>query len=304
MNYTLHQLKIFLTIVEKKSVTKAAEELFLTQPAVSIQLRNFQDQFPLPLTEVIGRRLYITEFGKEIAQASSVILEEVAAIDYKSKQYQGILAGKLSIAVVSTGKYVMPYYLADFVNDHPGIDFNMDVTNRGQVVHDLENNKVDFALVSVLPDHLKLETLPLLKNSLHLVGGTERIEASNLKPDEIFKNEPLLYREPGSATRMAMEKFIEGKNIPVAKKIELTSNEALKQAVIAGLGYSIMPLIGIKKEVVDEQISIIKCKGLPVNTQWNLVWLKQKKMSPLAIAFITHLENEKSKIQKKFFHWV
>lgn len=303
MNYTLHQLQIFLEIVDKKSITKAAEALYLTQPAVSIQLKKFQDQFPLPLTEVIGRKLYITPFGEEIALAAKRILDEVAVIDYKTQQYQGKLAGKLSISVVSTGKYVMPYYLSGFVNAHPGIDFTMDVTNKLKVVHDLEENRVDFALVSVLPDHLDLEALPLLKNSLYLVGGSEREALRQGKVENIFTEEPLLYREPGSATRNAMETFIQNNSFPVSKKIELTSNEALKQAVIAGLGYSIMPLIGIRNAISIGDITIVPFKGLPMHTQWNLVWLKRKKLSEVAKAFVNHLENEKDMVADKYFKW-
>ena len=304
MHYTLNQLQIFLEVVHKKSVTKAAESLFLTQPAVSIQLKKFQEQFPLPLTEVIGRKLYVTSFGEEIAQTVRTILKEVSSIEYKTKLYQGKLAGKLSISVVSTGKYLMPYYLTGFVNDHPEIDFSMDVTNKQNVIRDLEENKVDFALVSVLPDHLELNTLPLLKNSLYLVGATERVENLQFSPSTIFKKEPLLYREVGSATRNAMETFIQGRNFPTTKKIELTSNEALKQAVIAGLGYSIMPIIGIKNAIDMGEISIIPCKGLPLHTQWNLVWLKSKNLSIVAEAFITYIEQEKLNIKHKFFDWI
>ena len=304
MNYTLHQLQIFLEIVEKGSVTKASESLFLTQPAVSIQLKKFQDQFPLPLTEIIGRKLYVTDFGKEIAEAAQKILEEVSTIDHKINQFQGKLAGKLSISVVSTGKYVMPYYLSDFVNAHPGIDFKMDVTNKLKVVEDLGENKVDFALVSVLPEHLDLVKLPLVVNSLYLVGGAEREKLRTGKKELIFTEQPLLYRERGSATRKAMEAFIEGKNLPVKKKIELTSNEALKQSVIAGLGYSIMPMIGIKNSLNNGDITIIPFKGLPIRTQWNLVWLKRKKLSPVAQAYIDFLESEKENITTKYFDWI
>lgn len=304
MNYTLHQLQVFLEIVEKKSITKASEALFLTQPAVSIQLKKFQEQFPLPLTEVIGRRLYVTDFGEEIAEATRKILEEISIIDYKTKQYQGKLAGKLSIAVVSTGKYVMPYYLSGFVNEHEAIDFTMDVTNKLKVVRALENNEVDFALVSVLPEHLDLESISLIKNSLYLVGGSERETTRKKGKDEIFKTQPLLYREFGSATRNAMEDFIKGKNLPVTKKIELTSNEALKQAVIAGLGYSIMPIVGIKNAVDKGDIDIITYKGLPIHTQWNVVWLKNKKLSPVASAFIDYLNQEKDSIKAKYFDWI
>ncbi|MEM6687467.1 MAG: LysR substrate-binding domain-containing protein, partial [Bacteroidota bacterium] len=283
---------------------KASEALFLTQPAVSIQLKKFQDQFPLPLTEVVGRKLYVTNFGKEIAVTAQKILDEVSAIDHKTKEYQGKLAGKLTLSCVSTGKYVMPYYLSGFVNQHTGIDFSIDVTNKQNVVKDLEENKVDFALVSVLPTHLALETFPLLKNSLYLVGGKEREAQRTGKIGDIFLEEPLLYREKGSATRNAMEAFIDGKNVSIQKKIELTSNEALKQAVIAGLGYSIMPLLGIKNAVDNGDIKVIEHKGLPIHTQWNIVWLKNKSLSPVANAFIAYLEAEKEAIRSKYFNWV
>lgn len=303
MNYTLHQLKVFVEIVNKQSITKASEALFLTQPAVSIQLKKFQDQFPLPLTEVVGRKLYVTNFGKEIAITAQKILDEVSTIDHKTKEYQGKLAGKLTLSCVSTGKYVLPYYLSGFVNQYTGIDFTIDVTNKQNVVKDLEENKVDFALVSVLPSHLSLETLPLLKNSLYLVGGEEREANRKGKISDIFQQQPLLYREKGSATRNAMENFIDGKNVSVQKKIELTSNEALKQAVIAGLGYSIMPLLGIKNAVDKGNIKIINYKGLPIHTQWNLVWLKNKSLSPVANAFIEYLKAEKQNIKEKYFDW-
>lgn len=304
MNYTLHQLHVFLEVVKERSITKASEALFLTQPAVSIQLKKFQDQFPLPLTEVIGRQLYITSFGEEIAEVAKNILEEVNKLEYKAKAYQGKLAGRMSISIVSTGKYVMPFYLSGFVQNHPAIDFTIDVTNKDKVVRDLEENKVDFALVSVLPKHIGLKKSVLLKNDLYLVGGSNLDKDRKSKINQIFLEQPLIYREQGSATRNAMETFIQGKNQPVSKKIELTSNEAVKQAVIAGLGYSIMPLIGIKKAIDDGEIVIIPYPGLPLSTQWNLIWLKNKKLSPAAEAFINYLENEKETIRKRHFNWV
>lgn len=304
MHYTLHQLQIFLQIVEKKSITKASEALFLTQPAVSIQLKKFQEQFPIPLTEVIGRQLYVTDFGHEIADTAKRILEEVQVIEYQTKQYQGKLAGKLKLSIVSTGKYVMPYFLSGFLNEHAGVDFSMDVTNKKNVIQDLEENKVDFALVSVLPDHLDLEALPLMKNELFLVGNAEREQNRKGEKELIFLEEPLLYREEGSATRNAMENFIQGKNLMASKKIELTSNEALKQAVIAGIGYSIMPVIGIKNAIDRGEINIISYAGLPLQTQWNLIWLKKKKLSPAALAFKKYIIENKDQITKKHFNWV
>jgi DNA-binding transcriptional LysR family regulator len=301
MNYTLHQLQVFTKVVQTKSITKAAQELFLTQPGVSIQLRNFQHQFDIPLTEVVGRQLYITEFGMEIAAIASEILQQVAAIDYKTAAFKGILSGRLKIAVVSTGKYVMPYFLAEFLKKYPQIDLTMDVTNKANVIKSLEGNEVDFGLVSILPDKLIVEEEILLDNKLFLVGS-KNSQLSGLKdPKIVFGELPMIYREQGSATRSVMEGFFERSKIIVSKKIELTSNEAVKQAVIAGLGYSIMPLIGIRNEIKNKDLSIIPIDGFPIITKWRLIWLKNKKLSPLNLAYLNYLRDNKAKLAMDHF---
>ncbi|MDN5214744.1 LysR family transcriptional regulator [Fulvivirgaceae bacterium BMA12] len=301
MNYTLNQLQIFLRITETKSITKAADELHLTQPAVSIQLKNFQDQFDIPLTEVIGRKIYITDFGMEIAEAAENILNHVYAIRHKTLAYEGLLTGRLKISVVSTGKYVMPYFLSDFVNEHSGIELAMDVTNKARVIESLKNNEVDYSLVSVLPDSLDIEKLDLMQNKLFLVGNKAYPTKKVLHPKEIFAELPLIFREKGSGTRRIMEHFIAQNNITVIKKMELTSNEAVKQAVLAGLGYSIMPLIGIKNELFKKDLQIAPVKGLPITSTWSLIWMKGKKHSPVAAAFLEYLKNEKANIVARKF---
>ncbi len=303
MNYTLQQLKIFLKVTEYQSVTKASEELYLTQPAVSMQLKKFQEQFAVPLTEVVGRRLYVTDFGKEIANSAQRILDEIEAINYMTKSFKGHLAGRLKISTASTGKYVMPYFLSDFLRKNPAVDLVMDVTNKTQVVSSLEQNEVDFSLVSVLPQHLKLESEQLLQNKLFLVGGTRLRRNPKTPVRKVLETHPLLLREPGSATRISMEQFMEKENWPTYKKIELTSNEALKQAIIAGLGYSIMPLIGIKNELVGGDLEVVPYKGLPIVTHWNLVWLSAKRLSPIAEAFLDFIRKEKANIISEVFPW-
>src|SRR6188768_1077024 len=171
MNYTLNQLQIFLKVTQTLSVTKAAEELHLTQPAVSIQLKNFQDQFDIPLTEVVGRKIYITDFGREIAEATESILNQVAMIDFKTHAFKGRLIGRLKISVVSTGNYVMPYFLSSFMKQHEAVELQMDVTNKSKVIESLEANAVDFSLVSIIPSSLNVEKMDLLQNKLYLVGN-------------------------------------------------------------------------------------------------------------------------------------
>jgi DNA-binding transcriptional LysR family regulator len=293
MNYTIHQLQIFLKVVQTQSITKASEELFMTQPAVSIQLKNLQAQFDIPLTEVVGRQLYITEFGKEMAVIAERVIQELENINYKTQAFHGMLTGKLSISSASTGKYVIPYFLSGFLEKHTGIDLVLDVTNKSRVIESLKNNEIDFALVSVLPDRLKVEEELLIENKLYLMGNqAERNEAK-----------PLIYREEGSATRLAMEQYFETHEGKQRKRMELTSNEAVKQAVIAGIGHSIMPLIGVRNELLNNEIHILPAAELPIKTDWRLIWLSGKKMSPVSQAFLEYIRTEKQNILHKHFDW-
>lgn len=303
MNYTLNQLQIFLKIAETKSVTKASEELHLTQPAVSIQLKNFQRQFDIPLTEVIGRKIYITEFGQEIAETAALILEGVDKIKAKNLAFQGKVYGKLKISIVSTAKYVMPYFLSQFIRKYPDVELEMKVTNKSSVVTDLENNLVDFSLVSVMPDTINLESFNLLGNRLYLVVNADQELPNSNKASEILEGLPLIYRELGSATRLSMEKYIKNKKISISKKIELTSNEAVKQAILAGMGCSIMPLIGIKDEILNNDLKILPLDDLPIETQWSLVWPSGKKQTPVVLKYIEFLKENKNEIIDKYFSW-
>lgn len=304
MNFTLHQLQVFSKVVEMQSITKASVALHLTQPAVSIQLKNFQDQFPIPLTEVVGRKLYITDFGREIAAAAKKILEELETINYKTHAYQGELAGRLRFSIVSTGKYVLPYFLSDFITKHPGVELIMDVTNKSRVVETLESNTTDFALVSVLPDTLKVNRVELMENRLFYVVSSSFNLPNDCSDRGLIESVPLIFRESGSATRMAMESYISGCGYRVNQKLELTSNEAVKQAVIAGLGASIMPIIGIKNAVANGDVQVIPLKGLPIRTNWNLIWLTSKKLSPVANAYLSYIEENKQAIIQQHFRWI
>ncbi|WP_154856613.1 LysR family transcriptional regulator [Cyclobacterium xiamenense] len=303
MHYTLNQLQVFLKVAQTQSVTKAAEQLHLTQPAVSIQLKNFQAQFDIPLTEVVGRKIYITEFGKEIAEAASEIINQVNGINQKTLQYKGQLAGRLKITIVSTAKYVMPYFLSEFLRRNPGVELLMDVTNKQRVIESLEDNEVDFSMVSILPQKLNLEHIDLLPNKLYLVGNSKASINESLTINEQFNTLNWIYREKGSGTRQMMEAFVEQSHWSIAKKIELTSNEAVKQAIIAGLGFSIMPLIGLKNELNNGDIKIFPLEGLPMATMWQLVWVKGKNHSPVAQAFIAYIKREAPAIIQKNFEW-
>lgn len=304
MNYTLHQLQVFYKITETLSITKAAEELFLTQPAVSIQLKNFQNQFDIPLTEVVGRQIYITDFGKEIAAAAEAILNEVYAINYKTQAFKGQLSGRLKLSVVSTGKYVMPYFLSDFIKNNKEVELEMDVTNKTKVLKSLKNNEIDFALVSILPNDFEVESKIILENKLFLIGN-KFVDVSPKKDLAVYtSNFPLIYREFGSATRITMENYLDQNGIKPNMKLQLTSNEAVKQSVKAGLGLSIMPLIGLKNELDKGDLKIIPVKKLPIVSNWRLIWLKGKKFSPVASAYLKHINDSHEEIKDTYFSWI
>lgn len=292
MKYTLNQLHVFQKVFETKSITKAADQLFMTQPAVSIQLKNFQQHFRTPLYEYQGRGIVITEFGKQIANIVGSCMNNLNELEILSSAYENILKGKLKIASASTGKYVIPYFLSDFLKQHKGIDLSLNVTNKSMVVESLLNNKIDFAIISTLPENIEINEELLIKNKLYLVGSSK----------QNFISRPLIFRENGSATRLVMEgyfnKFKKG-----VKKIELESNEAVKQAVLANIGISILPIIGLKNEIQNQQLEIIPQKNLPIITQWRIVWRKDKNLSPVAKAFLNYIKLNKEVIVQKYFKW-
>jgi len=304
MNYTLNQLRIFLKIVQTESITKASEELHLTQPAVSIQLKNFQEQFEIPLTEIIGKKIFITDFGREIGEAAESILNEVYAINHKVNAYKGHLTGRLKISVASTGKYVIPYFLSPFLKKYQNIELMLDVTNKTKVIESLIKNEVDFALVSVIPEKMNFQKIKLMPNKLFLVGNKEKIFDSVSNDKSILESIPLIFREEGSATRDAMEKYIDKIQLTGIKKMEFVSNETIKQAIIAGLGYSIMPMIGLRNELFNDQLQLIPMEGLPICTDWYLIYLDNKKLSPIAKTFVEFIEKEKENIIEENFSWV
>lgn len=303
MNYTLHQLQIFTKVSELQSVTKASEELHLTQPAVSIQLKNFQDQFDVPLFEAVGRRIFITEFGKEIAEYAKSILLQTEKIKQSTQAHKGLLTGSVKISVASTAKYVIPYFLTNFLRDHPAVDLKLDVTNKSQVVQSLEQNSVDLSMVSVIPDSPAVLNEELMENKLYLVGAAEDDRLGTQVNIKTLEKVPLIFREKGSATRLAMEQYIKDNQINASKTLQLTSNEAVKQAVIAGIGFSIMPLIGLRNEIQNGEIRIIRVKGLPITTNWNLIWRKEKQLSPVASELVKYVREHKKEVIDTKFDW-
>lgn len=217
--------------------------------------------------------------------------------------YKGKLFGSLKISIVSTGKYIMPSFLSDFMAANDGVELSMDVTNKEKVLSSLENNEVDFSLISLMPEKWNLEKLELLPNKLFFVGGKDIVAKKRNKLEDVVKRSPFIFRERGSGTRQMIELFFSKRKNVIVNNIELESNEAVKQAVMAGLGCSIMPLIGIKNELATKEINILPMSGLPMKSNWQLVWNKGKRHSPVAQAYLDYLFVHKDAIVERKFAW-
>ena len=197
----------------------------------------------------------------------------------------------------------MPYFLSDFIKTNEMVSLTIDVTNKMTVLRSLENNECDFAMVSTIPEKLNIDRIELMKNKLYFVANKDFNPSKKKVLLKDLNKSLFIFREPGSATRLAMEKYLVKHKIVIEKEMELTSNEAVKQAIIAGLGISIMPIIGIKNELQNGDLQIIEMTDFPLETNWNLIWLKSKNLSLVAKAFKKHLEENKEKIIKQHFTW-
>ncbi|NMM50073.1 LysR family transcriptional regulator [Marinigracilibium pacificum] len=302
MNFTLHQLRVFAAVAEQQSVTKAAESLFMTQPAVSIQLKHLQDQFDVPLTEVIGRKIHITDAGEELAVLAKEILDNVDEIQVKMSALKGVTAGKLKLGVVSTGKYFMPHFISEYHEKYPEVKLIVDVSNRRKVLSSLQSNEVDFAVVSILPELDGIEHLEIMPNPLYVVSGPDNNYdvGKEISPKEL-EQMPFILREEGSGTRAMLEKYIQENDIDPKVMLELTTNEAVKQAIMAGLGISVISAYSMRLELKNNELKILPVKGYPLVNTWYLVWLKGKKFSPASSEFLTFIKESKERIyQDKF----
>jgi DNA-binding transcriptional LysR family regulator len=303
MNISLTQLRALKAIAVQESITGAAKSLNMTQPAVSIQLKNLQEQFEVPLTEIIGKRIHITEFGQELVEMADRIFDEVAQIEQKMLGLKGLLGGKIRISAVSTGKYIIPYLMADFMKIHPHVEISLEVSNRYSVLAHLQENTTDLALISVSPpSDLAFDSITLEENKWYLACAPELAEKFQTQIDaNNWSKVPFILREKGSGTRLKMEEFFNSRNIKVDSKMELATNEAVKQAVMAGLGASILSNFSMSQEIEDQRITLLKYPDLPIKSMWKLIWLKQKKHSPAVLAFIRWLsENKKSVFHSHF----
>lgn len=286
MHISLRQLRIFEAVAHNHSYTRAAEELHLSQPAVSMQVRQLEDAVGLPLFERLGKQIVTTAAGRELYQYSRAINRSLSEMEEVMESLKGINRGSLQIAVASTVNYFAPRLLAVFHKRYPGIGLRLDVTNREMLVQMLDSNSVDLVLMGVPPKNVDVESEAFMDNPLVVIAPPDHPLASRRQiPIERLAEETFVMREAGSGTRQTMERFFSERGLSIRHGMQMTRNEAVKQAVRSGLGLSVVSLHTIELELETRRLVMLDVAGFPDCRQWYLVYRRGKRLSPAASAF-------------------
>lgn len=296
-NVTLRQLKIFEAVARHLSFSRAAEELHLTQPAVSMQVQALEEQAGLPLLEHTGKKVQLTAAGAEVVRQARRIAQQLREIDESLAAMQGIEAGQLAIGVVSTAKYFAPSLLAEFRRRHPGVELRLLVHNRSAIVRHLADNDIDIAIMGTPPHDFETVARVFADHPLLFIAAPDHPLANkrHINPRQLAA-ETLLIREPGSGTRSALERYLEEHQITPDTLMELGSNETIKQAVMAGLGLALISEHTIGLELSVGRLAKLKVVGTPVKRQWHLVHRADKRLMPATTAFIDFMANEGARL--------
>lgn len=293
MNFTLHQLYVFGMVARHKSMTEAARRLHMTQPAVSIQIKQLQESIDIPLVEVVGRKIYLTEAGERLYEVYQNVSRDLESFDAAISQLKGGLKGRLTISSASTAKYFLPYLLGEFQSRYPQVSISLKVTNRNEVLHHLSQNEYDLAVLTQLPDDNSIAAIPFLENPLVMGAPPEHhLAEERAIPIDKLKEESFIFREVGSGTRMVMESYLEENEIEVNPVMELGTNEAVKQAIMAGIGLSIISKLSLDNELYLNKISILDMPDFPISTHWHILYKKEKKLTPVTKNFIAFLQEK------------
>lgn len=286
---TLRQLQVFEAIVRLGSFTRAAEELFLTQPTVSMQTRKLADVMGVQLFEHVGRNITPTEAGRELYAACKQVFEALANLEMKVDDLKGLKRGHLRMGVITTAKYLTPEMLGHFSRQYPGIELSLKVTNRERIVERLLANEDDLYIMGVPDDDPEVESYPFAPNPLVMIAPRDHhlVGRKNISLEEISK-EPFIMREPGSGTRDAVLRVFNARGCRPQVRMELGSNEAIKFAVVGGLGLSVLSLHTLTLEGTDGPVAILNVKDFPIIRQWYIVHPKGKELSLVARTFLEY----------------
>lgn len=298
-NISLRQMQIFDAIVRLDGFTRAAEELFLSQPTVSMQIKKLEAGVGLPLFERIGKQIYLTDAGKIVQEHVSHILDSVANIEMETADLQGLKTGMLRLAVVTTAKYLAPRALGQFCDRYPGVDVALKVTNRERLLDRLTQNMDDLYIIGHPPELENAIFEPYLANPLVVLAPRTHPLAgqTDIEPEQLAAY-PFIMRELGSGTRMAIENYFAQRGIKLKIRMELGSNEAIKQAIDAGLGISVLSRHTLALIGEQGRLAILDVKGFPIPWQWCVGFNKGKRLSVIAKTFLNFLKTESDHIMQ------
>lgn len=293
MKITFRQLRLFLALAETGSVSGAARALHVTQPTASMQLREITQAVGLPLYEVVARRVRLTEAGVELARTARAIAAEWEAFGQTIAGLQGLTRGRLKVAVVSTAKYFIPRLLGSFCERHPQIDIALEVLNRDGVVQRLRDNVDDLYIMSMPPRDIDLEDQVFMPNPLIAIApaGHPLARRRALALRELA-GERFVLREQGSGTRMAIDEHFRRARFQPGVRLELGSNEAIREAVAGRLGLAILSVHALGENLAAHGVVRLDVEGLPIRSQWHVVRRKGRQPSPIAAVFERHLHEQ------------
>ncbi|MBN8765713.1 MAG: LysR family transcriptional regulator [Thiobacillus sp.] len=285
---TLRQFRVFEAVARHLSFSRAAEELHLSQPAVSMQMRGIEVILGMPLTEQLGKKIFLTEAGREVLHASQAITARLDDLQHNLAQLQSVDSGRLNLAVTTTVNAVVTGILARFRGRHPGVSIHLDVSNRESVLNQLATNRIDLAIMGQVPDGLDLEAIRFMDNPLVVIAPPDHPLARRKKVSiDDLATEPFLVREAGSGTRGAMARFFDAKGLALRTSMEMSSNEAIKLAVQAGLGLGILSLQTLEQELTLQRLAVLAVEDFPIMRHWYVVHRIDKRLSPVSQAFKT-----------------
>jgi len=284
---------VLATVGREGSVTAAAEVLHLTQPAVSMQLRQLEEQLDLTMFETVGRRLQITEPGRELVRLAVELLARIDDLEETARSLRGVGHGRVRLGVVSTAKYFAPRLLAQFLKMHAGLEFKLTVHNRAEIIDQLQSYAVDLGIMGQPPEDMPLEGTAFAPNPLVALAAPSHPLSlrRGLRPDDLA-DQPFIVREPGSGTRNAMDRYFADHEVKIRHVMEADSNETIKQAVMAGIGLGFLSLHTVRAELAAGRIAVLDVFGLPLRRQWYVVHSRQRRLTPAAEEFLQYLLRE------------
>ena len=290
---SMRQLQVFEASARLSSITRAAEELFLTQPTVSMQIKKLEGSVGLPLFEQVGKRISLTDAGEALYRAAREILEMLGRLEMEVAELKGLKTGQLRLAVVTTAKYFAPRILGKFCKDYPGIDASLEVTNRERLLERMTKNLDDLYIVGRPPESPEYEFEPYMPNPLVTVApSTHPLAKEHNIPLSRIADEPFIIREKGSGTRKALETHFETHKLKLKIKMELGSNEAIKQAILGGLGIAVLSQHTLGQGIDQTGLKILDVKGFPIQWQWHVGHMRGKRLSVVARTFLEFLRSQ------------